>query len=174
MHQAAIALGSNLPSNFGETPDNLRKAIVCLGALGHVAAVSALRTTEPVGYLDQPRFVNAAVLLLTDLPPLNLLRGLLQIEREMGRVRKGTPAKGPRIIDLDLIFYDDVVMESAELIVPHPAMRARVFVLEPLVEIAPDWRDPLTGLTSSELLAKLSLSDESPFGDNRSPAPRVG
>ena len=128
-----------------------------IAALGRVAAISSFRTTDPVGYLDQPQFVNAALLLMTELSPLELLHALLQIELEMGRTREGVPAKGPRVIDLDLIFYDDLVLEVPGLTLPHPAMRERAFVLEPLAEIAPGWRDPLTGLTPIELLARNPL-----------------
>ncbi len=151
-HRAAIALGSNLPSSFGLPADNLLEAIARVRALGHILAVSSLRETDPVGYLEQPRFVNAVLLLETGLEPLALLRGLLRIELDMGRDRAGAPAKGPRIVDLDLILYDDLVLDTPELRLPHPAMRERAFVLEPLAEIAPEWRDPVTGRTVSELL----------------------
>ena len=87
--------------------------------------------------MDQPRFLNGAMLLETELEPLELMRALLEIERAMGRER--VVAKGPRVIDLDLLLYGDCVMETAELTLPHPAMQERRFVLEPLAEIAPDW-----------------------------------
>ncbi len=144
---AAIALGSNLPSAFGGPAENLHEAVRRMGALGRVTAVSSFHTTEPVGYVDQPQFVNAAALLETSLAPLDLLHGLLAIERAMGRDRGAVPAKGPRVIDLDLLLYGDVVMKDAELTLPHPAMQQRAFVLAPLAEIAPEMVHP--GLSST-------------------------
>ena len=150
---AALALGSNLPSRFGAPADNLREAIRRLGDLGEVKAVSSFRTTQPVGYLDQPDFVNAAALLETPLGPLELLRELLALEHAMGRDRTAAaPAKGPRIIDLDLLLYADLVLADPELILPHPAMHQRRFVLEPLAEIAPGWVHPVSRLTVRELM----------------------
>jgi 2-amino-4-hydroxy-6-hydroxymethyldihydropteridine diphosphokinase len=149
---AAIALGSNLDSTFGSREQNLREAIRRLASLGHVRAVSTFYDTAPVGYTDQPRFVNAALLLETGLKPLDLMRGLLNIERAMGRER--LIPKGPRVIDLDLLLYDDLVMNTDELTLPHPAIAERRFVLEPLAEIAPQMKHPVNGLTVSEMLTR--------------------
>ncbi len=151
MPTAAIALGSNL----GNREANLQSAIQRIAALGMIAATSTFHDTVPVGYVDQPRFLNAALLLSTDLSPLDLLRALLAIEHGMGRDRANVPAKGPRLIDLDLILYDDHVLESSELTLPHPAMRERRFVLAPLAEIAHDFIDPVTVLSIAELLDRL-------------------
>jgi 2-amino-4-hydroxy-6-hydroxymethyldihydropteridine diphosphokinase len=155
---AAIALGSNLESGAGagshDRAANLREAVARLGAMGRVTAVSSFYDTAPVGYVDQPRFLNGAVLLETELEPVALLTGLLAVERAMGRDRSATVAKGPRVIDLDLLLFGAVVLETAELTVPHPALRERRFVLEPLGEIAPEMVDPVTGLTVAELLEK--------------------
>jgi len=152
---AAIALGSNLESTVGDRAANLRRAVEELGTVGRVVAVSGFYDTAPVGYVDQPRFLNAAAIVETELAAGELLAGLLGIERRMGRDRSATVAKGPRIVDLDLILFGDAVIERPELVVPHPAMRERRFVLEPLGEIAPEMVDPVTGRTVRELLAEV-------------------
>lgn len=156
---AAIALGSNLPSRFGDPAANLREALRRLEDHGQLLATSGFHETDPVGYFDQPRFVNAAALLETRLSPLDLLRGLLAIEHAMGRDRSTAPPKGPRIIDLDFLLYGDLVLADPELTLPHPAMHERRFVLEPLAEIAPHMRHPTTHRTIAELLSALSAAD---------------
>ncbi|ADV84772.1 2-amino-4-hydroxy-6-hydroxymethyldihydropteridine diphosphokinase [Terriglobus saanensis] len=149
--KAAVALGANL----GDREASLRDAVHRLGALGEVVAVSSFFDTEPVGYVDQPPFLNGACVVETSLTPLALLRGLLAIEVEMGRDRSHGIAKGPRVIDLDLLLYEDLTMASAELTLPHPEMAGRRFVLEPLAEVAGDWFVPRTDATVGELLQRL-------------------
>jgi 2-amino-4-hydroxy-6-hydroxymethyldihydropteridine diphosphokinase len=111
--------------------------------------------TAPVGYANQPDFLNGAALLETQLPPTELLHHLLQIERTHGRDRSHGIEKGPRTLDLDLLLYDDVVMTTPELTLPHPEMHTRRFVLEPLAAIAPEWTHPVLQRTVQELLQKL-------------------
>jgi 2-amino-4-hydroxy-6-hydroxymethyldihydropteridine diphosphokinase len=152
---AAVALGSNLLSSFGDRDANLREAVRRIGLLSEVKAVSSFYDTEPVGYLDQPRFLNAALVLETELVPVELMQALLEVERAMGRERVGAVAKGPRVIDLDLLLYGDAVIAHEDLVVPHPAMHDRRFVLEPLAEIAPEWTHPVLGVTVREILAGL-------------------
>jgi 2-amino-4-hydroxy-6-hydroxymethyldihydropteridine diphosphokinase len=157
---AAIALGSNLPSAFGDRAANLREALRRLESLGHVTAVSSFHDTAPIGYKEQPRFLNATALLETTLAPLDLLHGLLGIEKAMGRERGIAPPKGPRIVDLDLLLYGDAILQTPELTLPHPAIRERRFVLAPLAEIAPAMRHPTLHCTVAELLTHLPAGAE--------------
>ena len=130
-----VGLGSNL----GDREANLLRAIDELGRLAEteVRGVSGFRDTAPVGYLDQPRFLNGAVELETGLPAAELLAELLRIERELGRDRSQSPPQGPREIDLDLLLYGDVRTDEPGLQVPHPRLHERVFVLEPLFDLDP-------------------------------------
>lgn len=154
-HLAAIALGSNLPSKWGGPADNLREAVRCLAELCTVRAVSLFYETAPVGYTDQPNFINAAALIETTLAPEPLMQALLAIEREMGRDRAAVPVHGPRIIDLDLLIMDGFVIATPELTLPHPALAERRFVLQPLAQIAPEMVHPVTGLSVIEMLVRL-------------------
>ncbi len=152
---AALALGSNLQSRFGDREANLREAIRRIGSIGRVRAVSRFHDTSPVGVVEQPRFLNGALLLETTLRPEGLLDALLLIEREMGRDRAAAVDKGPRVIDLDLLLYGEEVVSSPRLRLPHPAMHTRGFVLEPMAEIAPEMVHPVLRQTIAELLDRL-------------------
>ena len=152
---AAIALGSNLTSGFGDRAANLREATDRVGRLGEIVAVSSFFDTEAEIYTDQPRFLNAALLLRTVLTLEALMHALLAIETAMGRERAGFPAKGPRIIDLDLILVDDLIVQTELLRLPHPGLAERRFVLEPLAEIAPEWVHPELGSTVLAMLERL-------------------
>jgi 2-amino-4-hydroxy-6-hydroxymethyldihydropteridine diphosphokinase len=147
MATALIGLGANL----GDRAVTLREAVLRLGALGRVTAVSSLYETEPVGYRDQPAFLNAAVALETTLSPAAIVAGLLAIEREMGRVR--TFRNAPRTLDLDLLLLDDVVLAAPGVTVPHPRLHERAFVLAPLAEIAPQAIHPVLRRSILELRA---------------------
>ena len=153
---AAVALGSNLASEYGGLEQNLREAIRRVRELGEVRAVSSWFDTAPVGFTEQPRFLNGALLLETELAPEELMRALLGIERAMGRDRAAAPAKGPRVIDLDLLLMGDLIISTSQLTLPHPAMAERRFVLEPLAEIAPGMVDPVSGRTVAEMLERLT------------------
>ena len=149
-HTAYIALGSNL----GDKEANLRKALELLEKRGvEVVRTSSFICTEPYGVTDQPQFLNAVCEVRTSLAPLELLHTLLDIEQEMGRVR--LRHWGERNIDLDLLLYEDVVMDTPELKLPHPDMQNRDFVLLPLVEIAPELVHPTLGKSIIEIKDKL-------------------
>lgn len=154
---AAIALGSNLPGRSRSREDSLREAIERMEELGRVMAVSTFHDTEPVGPVRQPRFLNAALLLETEMEPVELMRGLLEVERAMGRVRDPEVEKGPRVIDLDLLLFGERVMSTAELTLPHPAMTERRFVLAPMGEIAPEMVHPVLGKTVREMLQAIDV-----------------
>jgi 2-amino-4-hydroxy-6-hydroxymethyldihydropteridine diphosphokinase len=144
-----------LGSNIGDREANLREALERMEAAGvRVTRRSSLYETDPREILDQPSFLNAAIEAATELFPLQLLACLRNIERAMGR-RHVTP-KGPRNIDIDILYYGRSVIRTAELETPHPGIVERCFVLEPLAEIAPDFRHPVNGKTAREMLAALA------------------
>jgi 2-amino-4-hydroxy-6-hydroxymethyldihydropteridine diphosphokinase len=134
--RAFVGVGSNL----GDREATVRAAIA---ALPGVVAVSTLRETDPVGVVDQPPFLNGAVVLETELPPRELLELLLAVERDLGRERR--ERWGPRSIDLDLLVYGDVSVDEPGLTVPHPRLHERRFALEPLAELDPELELPGRG-----------------------------
>lgn len=149
MSTAYIALGSNL----GNRQANLRMALRAMTRMARVQAVSSLYESEPEGAADQPAYYNAACRVETGLEPLPLLRFLKGLEHEIGR--RPTPDHGaPRPIDLDILLYGDRIVESDDLVIPHPRMAARPFVMAPLAEIAPDVTVPGPGETVAALAKK--------------------
>jgi 2-amino-4-hydroxy-6-hydroxymethyldihydropteridine diphosphokinase len=150
MTRFAVALGSNL----GDRLDHLRRAVEEMGALGEVEAISGLYETEPVGGPDQGPYLNAVVLLETDLPPARLLASLQGIERTHDRVR--TARWGPRTLDLDIVAIDDESIDTPELVVPHPRAAERRFVLQPLCDV---WPEAWVGDGMSALQAMGEIED---------------
>jgi 2-amino-4-hydroxy-6-hydroxymethyldihydropteridine diphosphokinase len=142
-----VGLGANLD----EPRDRLEEALARLVPFIQDLRVSGLYRTQPVGVADQPDFYNAVASGVTALSAQGLLRTLLRLERVMGRVRG--VRFGPRRIDLDLLDYGGCIIDRERLRLPHPRMTERAFVLEPLAELAPEWRHPVSGLGAGEILA---------------------
>lgn len=162
MATAYIGLGANL----GDREGTLREAVRRLATLGEVTAVSSLYETEPVGYREQPPFLNAAVALQTRLAPEELMAAMLAIERGLGRTRSFRNA--PRTLDLDLLLVDDRILDAPGLALPHPRLHERAFVLAPLAEIAPTAIHPEYDASIAALLA--NLPDRSGVAVWRGPA----
>jgi 2-amino-4-hydroxy-6-hydroxymethyldihydropteridine diphosphokinase len=150
MIRAYIGLGSNV----GDRLANLRRAVGCLGAVAgiQVIRVSSVYETEPIGVTDQGWFLNAVAEIATSLSPTELLERIQHIERELGRLP--APRWGPRVIDLDILLYDDVAVRTAALEIPHPGLQQRAFVLVPLLELEPACALP-NGAVLSRCLAQL-------------------
>lgn len=152
---AYIALGSNLNLPGETSAQIILAAMDELNRTGTVTARSSLYRTQPVGYADQPVFINAVTELSTPCNPEELLQELLLIERRFGRDRSAGILKGPRTLDLDLLLMGDRIYNSSTLTLPHPALTERRFVLVPLSEIAPQLRHPICNKTISQLLHEL-------------------
>jgi len=152
--QSALALGSNI----GESQAILEAAIEILAQTPGIflEAKSNWYRTKAVGP-PQPDYLNGCAILQVEISPQKLLETLLGIEQTFGRVRQ--ERWGPRTLDLDLLLYDDLILQTPNLQIPHPRMRERAFVLVPLAEIAPDWVDPVTGCVIKELLKQVDCSD---------------
>ena len=157
-HHIYLGLGSNV----GERDVYLLAAIQALARLMTIERVSSVYDTAPMLVTDQPRFHNLALAATTNLEPLELLRAVKAIERKLGRT--SGPRYGPRVIDIDLLFYDQLVLHSNELTLPHPRLAERAFVLAPLAEIAPALIHPTLGQSVSDLLLHVAGSDVQRLG----------
>jgi 2-amino-4-hydroxy-6-hydroxymethyldihydropteridine diphosphokinase len=152
MKTAYIGIGSNM----GDPQQNCLEAIEWIGALDEcrIISVSGFYLTEPVGVVAQDWYVNSAVSVSTAMPARDLLKALLQVEKDMGRVR--IEKWGPRVIDLDLLLYHDEMLDEPEIKVPHPLMHMRKFVMVPMMELAPDLVHPVFGKTMTELCREIT------------------
>jgi 2-amino-4-hydroxy-6-hydroxymethyldihydropteridine diphosphokinase len=161
-HIIYISLGSNL----GDRLANLRNAMTNISPEVKAVAKSSIYETEPWGYSDQPSFLNQIIKANTDLAPFDLLAFFKEIEVSMGR--QETFRFGPRLIDLDILFYDDLVLNTPKLTIPHPRIIERAFVLIPLVEIAPDLYHPVIGKTIQQLTTGVDSSSIEVFQSTKS------
>ena len=153
IHTVYLGLGSNI----GDRDANLSAALRALAAVVTIERISSVYDTAPMLYTDQPRFHNLVCQAATSLSPDALLHAVKEIERQLGR--KSGPRYGPRVIDIDVLLYDRLIVNTAALTVPHPRMAERAFVLAPLAEIAPSLAHPVLGETIAELLRREPESD---------------
>jgi 2-amino-4-hydroxy-6-hydroxymethyldihydropteridine diphosphokinase len=156
-HGGTVAVLLGLGANLGARLANLEHALALLAADCGPLQHSPVYETAPWGDLDQPAFLNLVARGETGLAPRDLLARCKEVERRVGR--RPTRRWGPRTVDVDILAYGQVVVDLPELQIPHPRLPERAFVLVPLVDIAPNWRHPLLGLTAAELLARLPAAD---------------
>lgn len=156
-NEVYIALGSNL----GNRIENLKSSLALMEPEISVKEISPVYETPPWGYTSQPAFLNQVIQGETYLTPAELLVFLKFIERRMGRVL--TFLYGPRIIDLDILFYDDLIINTPDLKIPHPRIAERAFVLVPLFDISPEYEHPESGVTVSEMLKELEIDEINKF-----------
>ncbi|MFZ2096263.1 MAG: 2-amino-4-hydroxy-6-hydroxymethyldihydropteridine diphosphokinase [Anaerolineales bacterium] len=161
-HLSYLSIGSNL----GDRAKNLGTAIVLLAPKIQPVLQSSIYQTEPWGYSDQPSFLNQVIKVETNLEPLDLLIYLKGIESQMGR--QETFRFGPRLIDLDILFYDELVLDTPKLTIPHPRLYERAFILIPLAEIAPDLNHPVLGKTIQQLKTTVESNSVELFQSVRS------
>jgi 2-amino-4-hydroxy-6-hydroxymethyldihydropteridine diphosphokinase len=152
-HTVYLGLGSNI----GDRDANLSAALRALASIVTVECISSVYDTAPMLYTDQPRFHNLVCQATTSLSPGTLLHAAKGIERQLGR--KVGPRYGPRVIDIDLLLFDSLIVNTAALTIPHPRMAERAFVLAPLAELAPSLIHPVLGETMAELLRRVAESD---------------
>lgn len=152
-HTVYLALGSNLGNRLG----NLKRTVAALPPQMEVKAKSHVYETPPWGYEDQPKFLNQVIQVKTYLAPEALLKHIKRLEVMLGR--KASFQYGPRLIDIDILFYDDLVLDTPSLVIPHPRLHERSFVLLPLMDIAPDLVHPILKKSVKELLAFCNVSD---------------
>jgi 2-amino-4-hydroxy-6-hydroxymethyldihydropteridine diphosphokinase len=164
-HHVLLGLGANLVRPL----EQIAAAVGRLSPAVEAMAVSSLYRSEPVGFRDQPRFYNVVVSGRTELGPGDLLREIRGIEDSLGRVRS-LPNR-PRLIDIDILAFDSLVIESPDLVIPHPRLHERAFVLLPLQEVAPMWKHPVLGMTPGELIARAGALEAIELAG---PLPRVG
>ena len=144
----------SIGTNIGDRERNIENAVKALGEIGKVTAISPIYTSEPWGFESENGFYNIALILESDLSPLDLLRKTQRIEKELGRTAKTTTEYADRVIDIDIIAYGQTIIETPELTIPHKLMHLRNFVLYPLADITPNWVHPILQLSVQELKNK--------------------
>jgi 2-amino-4-hydroxy-6-hydroxymethyldihydropteridine diphosphokinase len=160
--QIYLALGSNLGDRLG----NLEAALAALAPRVRLQAASPVYETPPWGYEDQPAFLNQVVEVETDLDPWELLAFLKQLEKQLGR--RPSVRNGPRLIDLDIVFYNDRIIDLPGIVIPHPHMHERAFVLAPLADLAPNFRHPVLCKKVRQLLAQVDTTGIVRYPDQES------
>jgi len=157
-----VALGSNLPSEHGDPLATLMAGIARIDAHDDIAVVarSAVYKSAPVPISGQPWYHNAVISIETDLKPFTLLASLQEIEAVFGRERDASNRNAARTLDLDVIAYDNLVIDEVGLEIPHPRMGERAFVLLPLCDVGPHWKHPISGLSVAEMIDGLPLGQE--------------